>query len=119
MTIDEAISHALKVAEGQDKCAEISVSKHAKERISKCASDHRQLAEWLMELKEAKRLLQLAWDDIQTLNDATVDDEGNCLIEDKFESCTECPLFCESKRYCGWRYQVDALMLLGETNVDQ
>jgi hypothetical protein len=58
MTIDEAISHALEVAEGQDKCAEISVSKHAKERISKCASDHRQLAEWLKELKEAKKFIR-------------------------------------------------------------
>jgi hypothetical protein len=60
MTIDEAIRHAEEVAEGQDKCAEISVSKHAKERISKCTSDYRQLAEWLTEmkeLKEAKRLL--------------------------------------------------------------
>ncbi len=50
MTIDEAIRHAEEVAEGQDKCAEISVSKHAKERISKCAADHRQLAEWLTDV---------------------------------------------------------------------
>lgn len=56
MTIDEAISHAMEVAEGQDKCAEISVSKHAKERISKCASDHRQLAEWLQELRAYRKL---------------------------------------------------------------
>lgn len=113
MTIDEAIAENLRIAEGQDKCAEISVSEHAKERMKVCADEHRQLAEWLRELKEAKRLLQLAWDDIQTLNDATANDEGNCLIEDNFESCTECPLFCGSKKYCGWRYQVDALVLLG------
>ena len=83
--------------------------------IEESARD-KMLRDTVAELCEAKRLLQLAWDDIQTLNDVTVDDEGNCLIEDKFESCTECPLFCESKRYCGWRYQVDALMLIGETN---
>ena len=56
MTIDEAISHALEVAEGQDKCAEISVSEHAKERISKCAAEHRQLAEWLQELRAYRKL---------------------------------------------------------------
>lgn len=54
MTLDEAIKHCLDIADGQDKCAEISVSEHAKERISQCAADHRQLAEWLTELKEWK-----------------------------------------------------------------
>lgn len=117
MTLDEAIKHCLEVAEQWEERAntpyKVEDSELQDNACRECAADHRQLAEWLTELKEAKRLLQLAWDDIQTLNDATVDDEGNCLIEDKFESCTECPLFCESKRYCGWRYQVDALMLIG------
>ena len=54
MTIDEAIKHCLDIADGQDKCAEISVSEHAKERISQCAAEHRQLAEWLTELQELK-----------------------------------------------------------------
>lgn len=60
MTLDEAIKHCLDIADGQDKCADISVSEHAKERIRECANDHRQLAEWLTELKEAKRLLKAA-----------------------------------------------------------
>ena len=119
MTLDEAIAKAEYVADCRERCAEHTATKKAKESISESAAESRQLAKWLRELKEAKRILQFAWDDIQTLNDVTVDDEGNCLIEDKFESCTECPLFCESKRYCGWRYQVDALMLIGETNADQ
>lgn len=54
MTLDEAIKHCLDIADGQDKCAEISVSEYAKERISQCAADHRQLAEWLRELKERR-----------------------------------------------------------------
>lgn len=57
LDIDTAIRHCLDIADGQDKCAEISVSKHAKERISQCAADHRQLAEWLTELKELKALV--------------------------------------------------------------
>ena len=59
MTLDEAIKHCLDIADAQDKCAEISVSEHAKERISKCAADHRQLAEWLGELKELRHLVDL------------------------------------------------------------
>lgn len=59
MTLDEAIKHCLDIADGQDKCADISVSEHAKERIRECAADHRQLAEWLGELKELRRLVDL------------------------------------------------------------
>lgn len=54
MTIDEAIADNLQIAEGQDKCAEISVSEHAKERMKVCAANHRQLAAWLRELKELR-----------------------------------------------------------------
>lgn len=59
MTIDEAIADNLRIAEGQDKCAEISVSEHAKERMKVCADDHRQLAEWLKELKALRSTLEL------------------------------------------------------------
>ena len=56
MTIDEAISHALEVAEHNDNlirwgCINESVTHNCRE----CAADHRQLAEWLTELKELKR----------------------------------------------------------------
>ena len=54
MTIDEAIADNLRIAEGQDKCAEISVSEHAKERMKVCADKHRLLAAWLKELKELR-----------------------------------------------------------------
>jgi hypothetical protein len=54
MTIDEAIRHCEEVAEKQDKLCEISVTERAKEQNSKCAEDHRQLAEWLKELKAYK-----------------------------------------------------------------
>lgn len=54
MTIDEAIQHCEEVAEKQDKLCEISVTERAKEQNSKCAEEHRQLAEWLKELKAYK-----------------------------------------------------------------
>lgn len=64
MTLDEAIKHCLDIADGQDKCADISVSEHAKERIRECANDHRQLAEWLEDLKTASFLLGEAIDEM-------------------------------------------------------
>jgi len=54
MTIDEAIAQAERIAEGQEKSAELSPSNHAKERISKSAAEHRQIAAWLRELKELR-----------------------------------------------------------------
>lgn len=51
MDLDEAIQHCEEVAEKQDKLCEISVTERAKEQNSKCAEEHRQLAEWLKELK--------------------------------------------------------------------
>ena len=48
MTLDEAILHAAEVAESCERG-------NPKKRIkSKCASEHRQLAEWLKELKRLK-----------------------------------------------------------------
>lgn len=53
MTIDEAIAHALEVAEkneckmtSDDGCTDVS--------MKRCAAEHRQLAEWLTELKELR-----------------------------------------------------------------
>ena len=54
MNLDEAIKHCEEVAEKQDKLCEISVTERAKEQNSKCAEDHRQLAEWLKELRVFK-----------------------------------------------------------------
>lgn len=65
MTIDEAISHAMEVAERQEY---LSTQNHgyceekwnvkAREKCAKCAAEHRQLAEWLRELKEAKKFIR-------------------------------------------------------------
>ena len=62
MTLDEAIKHAEEVAEEKESEAQdLEYSKldwkHEANRCSKCAEEHRQLAEWL---KDYKRLLEQA-----------------------------------------------------------
>ena len=55
MDLDEAITHALEVAEQLEaQGKELSVEA-AKSKCEKCADEHRQLASWLKELKEYRR----------------------------------------------------------------
>jgi hypothetical protein len=61
MTLDEAIKHCLEVAEQNETQAQkigrqlvgSAIDKYATD-CRECAADHRQLAEWLTELKEWK-----------------------------------------------------------------
>lgn len=148
MTIDEAIAENKRIAEGQDRCAEISVSEHAKERMKVCADEHRQLAEWLMEykdlkaeqndqyvfirelmreLKETKRLLKAAVYDIQYLcNNYAV--EANKEIKDLLKLHYRCDI-CKYDANCkregketeccyAWRHYNEALKLIGEDETD-
>ena len=92
MTIAEAIKHCEKVAEELEKKANIYEIKNTylpdlqkPVNCLSCAADHRQLAEWLRELKEAKRLLQLAITDFEKAGSCStcarqskVCDFGNC-----------------------------------------
>ena len=64
MTIDEAIKHCIENAEEREYVSRIIVElgheeseKEHKDACDACAADHRQLAEWLKELKEARKLL--------------------------------------------------------------
>ena len=58
MTLDEAIKHCEEVAEEKDKSVELYKAVKATEglitKCEDCAKEHRQLAEWLMELKAYK-----------------------------------------------------------------
>ena len=57
LTLDEAIKHCEEVAEQNDKSAEYHKEWHEsyyENDCRQCASDHRQLAEWLTELKELR-----------------------------------------------------------------
>ena len=59
MTLDEAIRHCLEQAEENDNCADKCEAVYGEdngiiEACRECANDHRQLAEWLKELKERR-----------------------------------------------------------------
>ena len=53
MTIDEAIKHCEEVAERYERM-EDSPDDKLREECLQCTADHRQLAEWLKELKELR-----------------------------------------------------------------
>lgn len=101
MTLDEAIKHAEKVAEREQcKGFDANIKSNCKtvqgERHYKCANEHRQLAEWLKELKRARHLLKATYDLLEKqyrspyvlnlLSETIFYDEaecdGNCLMED-------------------------------------
>ena len=66
MTLKEAIEHAEKVAEENEKISlytpvEFIPADLSIEQCQNCADDHRQLAEWLTILKKAKFEYDEAW----------------------------------------------------------
>lgn len=80
MTLDEAIKHCLEVAEQNETQADKWQEEGGEEwgkttACRECAADHRQLAEWLTELKEAKRLLKAAIEDFNVLG---IELDSNC-----------------------------------------
>lgn len=109
MTIDEAISHALEVAEIQEAevlkynyCRGIPDVEKVVSGCKECAADHRQLAEWLTELKEAKRLLKAAVEDIESTD--------NCCLC-KYHHNPD--YICQTVEDCfTWRYADEALKLI-------
>lgn len=58
MTIDEAIKERQKVIEVQEKLYEEASTNESKEIIKSATDNDRQLAEWLTELKEAKKFIR-------------------------------------------------------------
>ena len=130
--INEAIQHCLDVAEQCDL--------YKIEMEYKCGEEHRQLARWLMELKqwrrvygvcpsyemcipeckegydaqisECKRLLKLAMEDFSLL-DREHDKNKSCMM--RTMDCAECPLNNGKDEPCHeWRYANEAKKLLGE-----
>jgi len=125
MTIDEAIKHCLEVAEQNEtsailfkNCKEVKTNMYEKLTAEKsendcreCAADHRQLAEWLTELKEAKRLLKVAVNDIQDIlhyaNSISVC--FHCVH--RIDTCYGHPA-CKDR--AKWEHLEEALKLIGE-----
>ena len=129
MDINEAIQHCLDVAEQQNQMANGKwigeEGEKQRQECAECAADHKQLAVWLMELKdlrgaqndqcvfiqdlmdelkEAKSLLKLAVDDF----DIAMSNGGDTceVCEFGFGHCKGNP--------CKWRFANEAKKLLGE-----
>lgn len=112
MTIDEAIKHCLEVAEQQEADSFIDRwsdddewSESLKENCRQCAADHRQLAEWLKELKELKNSIGAV--KLSNMKEAlalirTLKAELNGWQEDPFSIIAEvCGAVTDCKR-CQW-----------------
>lgn len=112
MTLDEAIKHCLERAEENDNCADKCEALYGEdngiiEACRECAEDHRQLAKWLTELKEAKRLLKWAVEGFRKLG-ASLNDDGECDGD-----CLYCPI--NNHGNClKWEYEDEVLKLIGE-----
>jgi hypothetical protein len=101
MTLDEAIKHCLEVAkenyELADKFDEWDEWEKADaDNCRECAADHRQLAEWLTELKEAKRLLKHGY---------WIEEEPRvlkCSVCGEYAPMNYLGQNCIDSRYCPW-----------------
>lgn len=137
MDINEAIQHCLDVAEQQgkglyDAIAFGGISQQEANDCEQCIDDHKQLAQWLMELKdlrgaqndqyvfihelmnelkEAKSLLKLAMEDIYkarqgfgcSICDMPKDSIDRCDVDNVSKDCKFV-----------WKYTNEAKKLLGE-----
>lgn len=85
MTLDEAIKHAEEVADGHDRIKQI---KAVTLEECKCADEHRQLAEWLKELKQLREQKPKSeWEQDHEILKAYSDGADNALskIRDEVE----------------------------------
>lgn len=130
MTLDEAIKHCLEVVKKNEQ-AKKDGNLWIDTEYEDCCAEHRQLAEWLTELKELrglvaasdvlakdvlavdtlckqileyKRLLKLA---LQDMNGNNICDEVNACNACKYGSCVICSTF-------EWQYTDEALKLIGD-----
>ena len=111
MTIDEIIKDQIDMAKLNENRAERWKERGDNEAAklnNKLAADHRQLAEWLTELKEAKRLLKLAVEGYNFIGHITKDYACPSAI-----SCSACPMD-EGKQCRIWEHADEALALISK-----
>lgn len=111
MTLDEAIAHALEVAEQNEFETRIydELNRHGDEEYRnnscQCAADHRQLAEWLTELKELRE--EIGSVKLSNMKEAltlirTLKAELNGQKEDPFSIIAEVCRSVTDCRRCQW-----------------
>ena len=122
-TLGEAIKHCLEVAEQNETQADkigrqligSAIDKYATD-CRECAAEHRQLAEWLTELKEAKRLLKMAVEDFKEINSDILTCKYCKWYSAETDECTFYPDDTPCEQICGWKHEGEALKLIGETD---
>lgn len=94
MTIEEAVKHCEDVVENKEIDAENQnpLFPNDIEECKKCAEEHRQLAEWLNELKRARVLLKATYELLMKQNDSGY--VLNLLSETIFYDEAECDGYC-------------------------
>lgn len=146
MTLDEAIKHCLEVAEQNETQADkigrqligSAMDKYATD-CRECAADHKQLAEWLTELKDLREENKVLTSECDRL----IKEKGKLLKKSEqiakyksllkaavegysfighitkdyscpsFTSCSACPMD-EGKQCKRWEHEAEALKLIGE-----
>lgn len=103
MTINEAI----KICE--EDAEKIGGNPQSDRHAERC----RQLAEWLTELKEAKRLLRQAVDDFKEINSDILTCKYCKWLSAETGECAYCNDDVPCERICGWKHEAEALKLLG------
>lgn len=121
MTLNEAVTYFTEEAELRKRMSQLDGSfvnetrNEQEKRIhAEAAKNNRQLAEWLTELKEAKRLLKLAVEDFAKLDRENTTNK-NCMMPEM--DCANCPLSWDSvddriEPCHSWRYTIEALKLI-------
>lgn len=108
MTIDEAIVHALKVASENDSQATEYNEDDEWEFVNKCnceqcAADHRQLAEWLEELRARRLLMDKVCEELARLYGSPCQSpKAHDFIREN-GSCNDCKISITDKE-CWFRY---------------
>ena len=112
LTLEEAIKHCEVVAE-QEECfinyphSDIVLGDLDIESRKHYVAEQKQLAEWLTELKEARKLLKWAVEGFRKLG-VSLNDDGECDGD-----CLYCPI--NNHGNClKWEYESEALALIGE-----
>lgn len=106
MTLDETIKHYDEVAEAEERSAKLhqrpdrGVKGSGKRYLSciECANDHRQLADWLRELKESRMVLDI-------LEQFLVDIDSDVCCDDLMDNEEEqkiCEKYCTFKTRGCW-----------------
>ena len=123
-TLDEAIKHCLEIASEKEECAKYRPRMDyydeilSVEECYQCASEYRQIAKWLTEFKEAKRLLKVGVDDIHELlcdrEDVSSGRGQACNVCSYIELCNCCQTCTVIDELKNWRYADEALKLMGD-----